>query len=240
MLKRLLILAIIFGCFSFYFKRYKNPPGTVKIYEGFYADETEVSNFSWLEFEYEIKRRYGTFSKEHLAVIPDTTVWLKYPAGDILAQNYYRSIAYRDYPVVGISYEQALMFCKWRTIRVKQFYALGYREELKINYRLPKESEWEFLAINSNNKNSFKKPFTNDSLKRMPIMPEYTYSGSPNLFKIYNLIGNVAELVEEKSVAKGGSFLNSLEESLPGKRQEYKNPEACLGLRCVCDYTISK
>lgn len=238
MLKQFLIAVILLCCFSFYTKRHKNPPGTVKIFENFFVDETEISNFSWLEFEYDMKRSYGVFSKEHLAVIPDTSVWMAYPAGDINAKNYYRSVAHRDYPVVGISYEQALLFCKWRTIKVKQFYALAYRKELKINYRLPKENEWEFL-VSPIGKNVYGDFVNKDSLNKLSIIPQTTYSGIPNLFKIYNLIGNVSEMVEESGISKGGSFMNTSEESLPGKRQAYQSPQAWLGFRCVCDFTVT-
>ncbi len=239
MYKGILIGCVLFCCLSFYVKRFKNPPGTVKIYENLYADKTEISNFSWLEFEYDIKRRYGVFSKEHLAVIPDTSVWLSYPNGDLHAKNYYRREAYWNYPVVGISYEQALLFCKWRTLRVKQYYALGYRKELKINYRLPKETEWEFLVVNPKEKNSYGDIVKQDSLKRFPITPLTIYANKSNLFNIYNLIGNVSEMVEQKGISKGGSYLNTTEESLPGKQHRYQSPQAWLGFRCVCDYTTS-
>lgn len=239
MLKRFLIAGVLLSCFSFYVKRQKNPPGTVKIFEHFFADETEISNFSWLEFEYDIKRRYGVFSKEHLAVIPDTTVWLTYEAGDVFVKNYYRSVAYRDYPVVGISHEQARLFCEWRNFKVKQYYSVVYKKELKINYRLPKEVEWEFLNVPPFSL-EYKEPskLVKDSAK-FPTLTLPVYSRYPNLLKIYNLIGNVAEMVEEKGISKGGSFAHSADESLPGKQQLYQGAQAWLGFRCVCEYTVN-
>lgn len=57
----------------FFYKR-KNvyTSGTVQINDTLFADETEISNFSWQEFEYWTKAIYGPNSKEHLAVLPDT------------------------------------------------------------------------------------------------------------------------------------------------------------------------
>src|SRR3954466_11018031 len=106
MIKRLAYLAVIAACFSFSITKEKKfiPPGTVQISDTFFADECEVSNFSWTEYELWISAKYGFKSKEHLAVLPDTLVWR-----DTLAYNepyvmyYYRHPAYRGYPVVGVS-----------------------------------------------------------------------------------------------------------------------------------------
>jgi len=51
------------------------PPGTAQITESFFADETEISNFAWQEYELSVKTKYGYLSPEHLAALPDTLVW---------------------------------------------------------------------------------------------------------------------------------------------------------------------
>lgn len=214
------------------------PPGTVKIYDNFYADETEVSNFSWKEFELYICKKYGRNSKEHLAIIPDTTVWLKLENGNAYISNYYRQTIYRDYPVVGITHEQAIKFCEWRTERVKQFKALTDNKKINLTYRLPTENEWEFLITRNekliDNKNHL------DTTKKIVNLPSPVYSGYPNLFKIYNLIGNVSEMIDIKGVSKGGSYINTKEECNYGKKIEYTEPTFWLGFRCVCDYIPEK
>ena len=132
-------LPVLVLLFSFSGKRKQFvPPGTVQITESFFADACEISNLSWIEFEYWTCQTYGYHSKEHLASLPDTLVWRNPKLyNEPYVQYYYRHIAYRNFPVIGISYEQAVAYCKWRTERVKAFYALRYKKELKIEYRPP-------------------------------------------------------------------------------------------------------
>ena len=60
------------------------------------------------------------------------------------------------------------------------------------------------------------------------------YSYWPNSFNLYNMIGNVSEMVLEKGISKGGSWRNILEECRVGKDILYTKSEAWLGFRCVC------
>ncbi|MEO6304636.1 MAG: hypothetical protein ABIP51_15860, partial [Bacteroidia bacterium] len=65
--KKLFVTAAIVALsFSFSIKKEKQflPPGTAKITETLFADETEVSNFSWQEYESWTKIKYGVNSKE--------------------------------------------------------------------------------------------------------------------------------------------------------------------------------
>ena len=89
----------------------------------FYMDQTEVSNFHWLEYLYWISRAYGeNFPQVYKNALPDTLVWrtpLAY--NEKYVEYYLRHPAYRDYPVVGVSWLQANDFCKWRTDRVNEY-----------------------------------------------------------------------------------------------------------------------
>ena len=113
-------IALAALCLSFTKEKPFTPPGTVQINDTLFADETEISNFSWQEYEFWNASIYGKNSKEHLATLPDTLVWReKNSHNEPYVQYYYRHPAYKEFPVVGISYEQAVAFCKWRTERVK-------------------------------------------------------------------------------------------------------------------------
>ncbi len=88
----------------------------------FYMDETEISNFNWLEYMYWVKRVYGDdYPDVYAKAIPDTLVWRKRLGYNEPYVDYYlRHPAYRDYPVVGVSWKQASEFARWRTDRVNE------------------------------------------------------------------------------------------------------------------------
>ena len=89
----------------------------------FYMDQTEVTNFHWLEYLYWIGRAYGeSYPMVQKNALPDTLVWRsKLGDNEKYVDYYLRHPAYRDYPVVGVSWLQANDFCKWRTDRVNEY-----------------------------------------------------------------------------------------------------------------------
>lgn len=95
------------------------PPGTIRVDDNLFVDKTEVTNFSWLEYLYWIEKVFGGGSEEYRDALPDTAAWLHISRPDsILMVTYLRHPAYRDYPVVGVTHEQALAYSKWRSDRV--------------------------------------------------------------------------------------------------------------------------
>ena len=96
----------------------------------FFMDETEVTNEFWLEYLYWLQRIYGSTYPEIVErALPDTASWRnKLAYNEPMVKYYLRHPAYREYPVVGVSWNQAVEFCKWRTDRVNE--AILIREGL--------------------------------------------------------------------------------------------------------------
>ncbi len=69
--------------------------------------------------------------------------------------------------------------------------------------------------------------------------PAYAYDKrtKPNSIGLYQMIGNVAEMVSEEGISKGGSWFHYPDESEIKNRIFYTRPEPWLGFRCVCEVT---
>lgn len=105
---------------------WNNTP-TRQTVSSFYMDETEVSNRMYLEYLDWLKATFPPSDPKYAQIydgaVPDTLVW-RTPLGDqkTFTDNYLRHPAYHNYPVVGVSWIQAVEFSKWRTDRVNEKY----------------------------------------------------------------------------------------------------------------------
>lgn len=100
---------------------WNNQPRAVTV-SSFYMDETEVRNLDYLEYLYWLNRVYGTnYPGVVRKALPDTLVWRdKLSYNEPLVEYYFRHPAYRNYPVVGVTWGQANDYCAWRTDRVNE------------------------------------------------------------------------------------------------------------------------
>lgn len=101
---------------------WNNRPARVTV-SSFYIDQTEVTNFNWTEYMYWVKRAYGeSYPMVYKNALPDTLCWRsRLGFNEKFVDYYLRHPAYRDYPVVGVSWLQASDYCKWRTDRVNEW-----------------------------------------------------------------------------------------------------------------------
>lgn len=106
----------------------------------FYMDETEVSNADWLEYLHWLNQNFPDDKELYYNALPDTLAWrqpLSY--NEPYVDLYLRHPAYQDYPVVGVTWEQANAYSTWRTDRVNE-HILRERGVL-VDYRTLAESQ---------------------------------------------------------------------------------------------------
>ena len=89
----------------------------------FYIDEAEVTNSEYLLYLQVTKDIFPPSEEKYKNIysstLPDTLVWRNSLGNtELLSENYLRHPAYSDYPVVGVSWLQAVQYCKWRTSAV--------------------------------------------------------------------------------------------------------------------------
>jgi gliding motility-associated lipoprotein GldJ len=89
-------------------------------------DETEVTNAMYMEYLDWIKRVYPPSDENFRAVyhgaLPDTLVWRnRLGFNEVMTENYLRHPGYGEYPVVGVSWIQAVEFANWRSDRVNEY-----------------------------------------------------------------------------------------------------------------------
>ena len=164
-------------------------------------------------------------------VYPDTTCWVNdFPNADneTYMRNYFSNAAYNDYPVVGVTWEQAHAFCAWRTEFLLK--GLGPAARYVQRYRLPTEAEWEFAA-RGKDQNEF--PWTNEDVASgkgcffanfKPDNGNYTKDGNlitskvgiynANSNGLFDMAGNVAEWTSTIYTEAGVDAMNDINPQL--------------------------
>jgi len=145
-------------------------------------------------------------------IFPDTLTWMHdftYSFNDPYTKHYFHHPAFDDYPVVGVSWKQAVAFAKWRS-QIMNSFLTKIKEPVLPEFRLPTEAEWEYAARGGldNSPYPWGGPYTRN-LKGCflanfkPLRGNYTVDGgekaiktgsyNPNGYGLYDMSGNVAE-----------------------------------------------
>ena len=164
-----------------------------------------------------------------------------------------------NFPVTGLTYKQVQRYTEWLTIIYQTQINEGQDLPYEINFRLPKMEEWEKMATLGLSE-PMRKNNCLDSLNKEGCMlinynastacknyddylkysfgkgSSFANSFNPDNNGIYNFFGNVAEMVFEKGLAKGGSYFHSAKKCALNITMEYENAEPWLGFRVVAEF----
>lgn len=236
--------------------------------DAFYLTVTEVSNAEYREFLQSLKVS-GDMERFAKCSI-DSAGWresLMY--NEPYVEYYHSHPAYGVYPVVNVSYEGALEYCKWMQERLNlEAAGTGFTYEV----RLPSRAEW-VRAANGKLENS---PYTwggpylrnakgcalcnyrflgDESISIDPGTGQYkvvkglalmgvagylkdnaditapVYAYSPSDYGLYNMNGNVAEMVSERGIAVGGSWYSPGYDVRNESSMSFSKPSATVGFR---------
>jgi len=197
----------------------------------------DVSQFEFMYSDMDIQRaakdrslsRSDVINKWPVKVYPDTTVWIRdfeYSYNEPMHNDYFWHQAYGDYPVVGISWEQAEAFCQWRTL-LKNSYKKEKGQQFVNSFRLPSEAEWEYAARGGldgatfpwggpyakNDRGCFManfKPLRGNYSADQALYTVEADAYEPNDYNLYNMAGNVAEWTTSSYRSNSYEFSSSI------------------------------
>ena len=181
------------------------------------------------------------------AVYPDSLVWMRdfsYSYNEPFTRLYFSHPSYNQYPVVGVTWKQAIAFCHWRTNNSNFYLDKGNKKDEKIDgiYRLPTEAEWEYAArgnSKTNNMYPWGSPYTRTKEGRLlanfkPGRGDYFGSDAKNdniytskvqsypenAYKLFDMAGNVAEWTSSVYYEGGYNFMGDFSPDLQYNAKE--------------------
>lgn len=199
-----------------------------------FASQYEVNNLFYREFLNEHKGQANLLAKAKIHNENWNARAPQY--GEPFVSNYDKHPAYDDYPVVNITQEGAQLFCQWLTDKYnaapkrkykKVQFRLPTEAEWKLAARAGREhapfpwggyyvrnAKGEFLAnflpipqtAFRYDRNTKQISLVDQHLLNRNIVPAPVETFYPNDFGLYNMSGNVAEMLAETGRTKGGSW----------------------------------
>lgn len=176
-----------------------------------------------------ITNRSSFIMQDQVQVYPDTLTWIRdftYSYNEPLATKYFWHPGFDDYPVVGVTWKQAMAFCNWRT-KIQNDYLSAKGEADLQNYRLPTEAEWEYAARGGKSFSMYPwggyysrddegvflanfKPLRGNYVEDGGIATMKVGSYDPNEYGIYDMAGNIAEWTETAYDEAGYNYFSDL------------------------------
>ncbi len=229
-----------------------------KSINSFYIGSAEVTNIQYRTFLMDLvqmgqKEKYSVAS-------PQLDVWTnegETTTGEPLNKVYFSHPAYDDYPVVGISQKGAELYCEWLTQEVIAYYPKNRYEDTWIKVRIPSDVEWMYVANEGggeikhqwsseglqNEAGCYLANFKQEIADDGAVYTAKTKTYLPNKFGVYNLFGNVAELVyylpNNAIGVKGGGWqsnIDALDIDYKDPNKGNVKPSSNVGFRVVISF----
>ncbi len=167
--------------------------------------------------------------KQRVPVYPDSLCWIRdyaYSYNEPMAKKYYSHPAFGNYPVVGVNWKQATVFCEWRT-HYQNAFLESKKRATETDFRLPTEAQWEYAARGGRSQSPY--PWGGPYLRNKkgcllanfkPGRGNYPEDGGfytvradaywPNDFGLYNMAGNVSEWTSSLYYEGGYNFQHDM------------------------------
>lgn len=228
-----------------------------------YIAKTEVSNLQYKEFLNSLKKTDMEAYYKALPDTARWNDGALGKYMEPMAKHYFSHPAYSNYPLVNVSREQADAYCDWLENQLNQSFDDDIIE--RVNVRLPSQEEWEVAAKSGKNDYHFIYPWGTNDLRIISkkkklshgqanykntkergfgpgsllsdaadfTAPIYSYGASE--LGLYNVSGNVAEMVNDKAIVKGGSWIDAGYDLRIDQSKPYKGAQPTVGFRYVVE-----
>lgn len=193
----------------------QNPPGTVQLNSskigskcGTFIDANEVTVLYWKDYLNWLGKEYGEETSQYKTMLPDSAT-----CSQVYSANWEHPSC-QNFPIVGISYEQAIAYCKWLTDRVNEMLKLK-NKKYTVSYTLPTKTDFEEAYKQQKVKTNYKNITGIDWRKEKKGI-------------LAGIGDNAQELTIEKMILTG-------EESDVLFFQPFMESNAFIGFRCIAE-----
>lgn len=234
----------------------------VKITPSIYISKYETTNEEYRRFVHYLKNsgKMDLWDK----CVPDSNSWTSMRYCEPLANFYFSHPAYNKYPVVAINQDAVIEYCKWLTEKYntnskgkfkKVIFRLPTKEEwvfaancgdtlkqytwgtgfVKNNrgHVMCNFKEWELVYDSATKKYKDQPAVSSNVFGTKFTGPVKSFFA--NTFGIYNMCGNVAEMISEKGIAKGGSYADPADRVTIASEKNYTQSQPDIGFRVVME-----
>lgn len=243
--------------------------GSTKSFQAFYIQTTEVSNLEYQTFLNDLVIQ-GRKEEYEVAKV-DSAKWVELYGEDfkeIKNMNFHHPV-YKNFPVSNISRSGAELYCKWLTEEFDKIYNFKNEDRFENLIRIPSRAEWCYTASNTKDNQvypwgddllnvnglyqaNYRINKDNQSLNENVIQIDnlvdfitQTRTYKPTTLGLYNMSGNIAEMVYENYNSKtecgtaGGGWESNAEEIKIFGPDPYKGittPHPAIGFRVCFTY----